>query len=326
MKRIINLISKNHGIVLIIFTIFAFLSPQLFMWVTQKVFGQSVINILLGVIMFGMGVTLTLNDFKVVLKRPLDVAKAGFFQFTIMPLLAFLLSKMFKLDDALMVGVVLVGTCPGGTASNVITYLAGGDVALSVAMTTFSTIFAPIITPMVTYLLINQTITFSPKGMFISIVQIVIVPIALGLLIKSILKEKASTAEDYMPALSSIAISSVVAGIIAANVDSILSSLGIIIIVVIIHNLLGLGLGFLAGKLTGMDRKQSITLAIEVGLQNSGLASSLAATHFPLMPLAAIPGALFSAWQNIAGSIFAWYMKLNESKVEQAEELKGNKA
>lgn len=314
MKKLAKGISKNHGIVIIIFTILGFITPNLFTWVTQKFLGQPVINILLGLIMFGMGTTLNLDDFKLVLKRPLDVLKAGFFQFTIMPLLAFLLAKLFGLNEALTLGVILVGTCPGGTASNVVTYLAGGDVALSVAMTTFSTLLAPILTPIVTYILINESIKFSPVGMFISILQIVILPIALGLAIKYLLKEKSQIIEEYMPGFSSLAISLVVAGIISANVDSILSSLGIIVLVVIAHNLLGLAVGYYAGKLTGMDRRQSITLAIEVGLQNSGLATSLATTHFPLMPLATIPGALFSAWQNIAGSVFASYMKSQESK------------
>lgn len=317
MKKVVKWISRNHGLVLIIFTIFAFLTPNAFSWVNSKFVGQPVINILLGIIMFGMGITLSVDEFKLVLKKPLEIAKAGFFQFTIMPLLAFLLSKLFKLDDALMLGVVLVGTCPGGTASNVITYLAGGDVALSVAMTTFSTVLAPILTPMITYLLIGQSIKFNPIGMFISIMQIVIVPVALGLIIKQVLKESAETVEDYMPAVSSLMISSVVAGIISANKDPILSSIGVIIAVVIAHNLLGILLGYFAGKVTGMDHKGCITLAIEVGLQNSGLATSLATTHFPTMTMATIPGALFSAWQNIAGSIFAWYMKSQESKMEK---------
>jgi BASS family bile acid:Na+ symporter len=319
MKKIVKLISKNHGIVLIIFTIMGFLVPGLFAWVTSKVFGQPFINILLGIIMFGMGMTLTIDDFKVVLKKPKDIAKAGIAQFTVMSFLAFILSKIFGLEKGLMLGVVLVGTCPGGTASNVITYLAGGDVALSVAMTTFSTLLAPILTPAITYLLIKEVIEFSPVGMFISIIQVVIVPVALGLAAKYLLKEKATSVEEYMPALSSIAISCTVAGIIAANVDTILSSLGIVVIVVIIHNLLGILIGYYFGRFTGMGRKRSITLAIEVGLQNSGLASSLAATHFTAMPMATVPGALFSAWQNIAGSIFAWYMKRNELKIDKSE-------
>ncbi len=297
-----------------------FVMPDKFTWVTSKIGDQPVINILLGLIMFGMGVTLTVDDFKEVLKRPKDIVKAGAAQFTIMASLAFILSKLFGLEEGLMIGVVLVGTCPGGTASNVITYLAGGDVALSVAMTTFSTILAPVLTPAITYLLIKESIEFSPVGMFISILQVVILPIALGLIVKYILKEKSQIIEEYMPGLSSLAISCTVAGVIAGNVDTILSSLGIVVVVVIIHNLLGIFLGYFIGKITGMGRRQSITLGIEVGLQNSGLASSLAATHFPTMPIATVPGALFSAWQNIAGSIFAWYMKSREAKEASKKE------
>lgn len=176
-----------------------FVMPDKFTWVTSKIGDQPVINILLGLIMFGMGVTLTVDDFKEVLKRPKDIVKAGAAQFTIMASLAFILSKLFGLEEGLMIGVVLVGTCPGGTASNVITYLAGGDVALSVAMTTFSTILAPVLTPAITYLLIKESIEFSPVGMFISILQVVILPIALGLIVKYILKEKSQIIEEYSP-------------------------------------------------------------------------------------------------------------------------------
>lgn len=148
-------ISKYFGVIIIICMVMGFVEPSLFSWVLQKVFGQSMITILLGIIMFGMGMTLSIDDFKIVLKRPLDILKGTAAQFIIMPLLAVGLSKLFGLEEALMVGVVLVGTCPGGTSSNVITYMAGGDVALSVAMTTVSTILAPFLTPIITYMLIR---------------------------------------------------------------------------------------------------------------------------------------------------------------------------
>ena len=265
--------------------------------------------------MFGMGMTLTLNDFKVVLSRPLDVLKGTAAQFIVMPLLAFGLSKLFGLEEALMVGVVLVGTCPGGTASNVISYMAGGDVALSVAMTTVSTLLAPILTPVLTYMLIHQSVSFSPVSMFISIVQVVLIPIALGLVVKSMIKEKANVVEDYMPAVSTLSIACIVAGVIGVNSEKILSSLGVIVVVVMLHNLLGYALGFAVGKFTGMDRRKSLTLAIEVGMQNSGLAASLAASQFAAMPLAAVPAALFSAWHNISGATLAWVVKSREAKV-----------
>lgn len=315
MKRVARAISKYFGIIIILFMTVGFISPDVFNWVTSVVFGQSVINILLGVIMFGMGMTLSLEDFKLVLKRPLDVLKGTLAQFAIMPLIAFLLSKIFGLEEALMVGVVLVGTCPGGTSSNVISYMAGGDVALSLTMTTVSTLLAPILTPAITYLLIQETVSFSPLGMFVSILQVVILPITLGLVVRTILRETADTIEEYMPAVSSIAISCIVGGVIGANKEKILASFGLIVVVVILHNLLGYALGFFVGRMSGMDNRQSITVAIEVGMQNSGLATSLAASQFAAMPLAAVPGALFSAWHNISGAIFAWAAKsLKEGK------------
>ena len=319
MKKVAKLISKYFGLIIILFMVLGFVTPGSFKWIVSKIYGQSVINILLGIIMFGMGMTLSLEDFKIVLKRPLDVFKGTAAQFIIMPALAFLLAKAFGLEEALMVGVVLVGTSPGGTASNVITYMAGGDVALSVAMTTVSTLLAPILTPALTYLLIRQTISFDPVNMFISILQVVLLPIIVGLIVKAILKEKASFVEDYMPAVSTISIACIVGGVIGANSAKIINSLGVIVIVVILHNLLGYALGYLVAKMTGMDRKKSITLAIEVGMQNSGLAASLAASQFATMPLAAVPAALFSAWHNISGSILAWGIKTYEAKEAQAQ-------
>lgn len=307
MKKIAELISKYFAFVIIIFMLLGFIIPGIFAWVTARIFGQSVITILLGMIMFGMGLTVSIKDFKAILKRPLDVLKGTALQFIIMPLLAFALSKAFGLEDALMVGVVLVGTAPGGVASNVITYMARGDVAYSVAMTTVSTLLAPFLTPVIAYLLIRETVSFDPVSMFINITQVVLIPIALGLTIKAVFKEKADVVEDYMPVVSTLAIGSIVGGVIGANAERILASLGIIIGVVILHNLLGYAIGFFAAsKLFGMDGKRSIAMAIEVGMQNSGLAASLAATQFAAMPMAAVPAAIFSAFHNISGAILAW--------------------
>ncbi|MBS7525984.1 bile acid:sodium symporter family protein [Fusibacter paucivorans] len=299
--------------------ILGFIQPTLFGWVLKKVFGQSMITILLGVIMFGMGMTLSLDDFKIVLQRPLDILKGTAAQFIVMPLLAVILSKLFGLEEALMVGVVLVGTCPGGTSSNVISYMAGGDVALSVAMTTVSTLLAPILTPAITYFLIRQTVSFDPMSMFISIVQVVLLPIALGLIVKAMLKEKANVVNDVMPAISSLSIACIVGGVIGANAERIIGALGIIVIVIILHNLSGYALGYFVGKITGMPRKKRITLAVEVGMQNSGLAASLAASQFAAMPMAAVPAALFSAWHNISGALFAAIVKSREAKMAESE-------
>lgn len=319
MNKIAKLISKYFGVIIIVFMILGFITPGMFKWVTSKLFGQSVINYLLGLIMFGMGMTLSLKDFKLVLERPFQILLGTLTQFTIMPLLGFFLAKIFGLEQALLVGIVLVGTCPGGTSSNVISYMAGGDVAYSVTMTTVSTLLAPILTPAITYFLVKQSVSFDPIGMFINIVQVVILPIAAGIIIKTIIKEKAEVANDFTPALSTIAIACIVGGVIGANVDNILSSLGLILVVVILHNGLGYLLGYSVGKLFKLGKKKSITLSVEVGMQNSGLAASLAASQFAAMPMAAVPAALFSAWHNISGAILVWVVRMIESKKENEE-------
>lgn len=223
-----------------------------------------------------------------------------------MPGLAYLLATAFGLDPALTAGVVLVGTCPGGTSSNVITFMSKGDVALSVTMTSVSTVLSPILTPFITYMIIGQKIAFDPVGMFFSIVQIVILPICLGLAVKSFLPKLAETAVDYLPAVSSIAISLIIAGVIGASRDLILKTSGLIILVVILHNCCGYALGFGLARLCGMSWKKAVALSVEVGMQNSGLATGLAKAHFAAMPAATVPGAVFSAWHNISGAVLAW--------------------
>ena len=213
--------------------------PQNFLWVLGKVHGISVLSCMLGIVMFGMGTTLNLKDFALVLKRPLDILIGCCAQYFVMPFLAYLLSVAFNLDPALTTGVVLVGTCPGGTSSNVITFMSKGDVALSVTMTSVSTVLSPILTPFITYMIIGEKINFDPVGMFWSIVQIVILPICLGLAVKSFLPKLAEAATDYLPAVSSIAISLIIAGVIGASRDLILKAPGLILLVVILHNCCG---------------------------------------------------------------------------------------
>lgn len=256
--------------------------------------------------MFGMGTTLNLSDFALILKQPKNIFFGILAQYFVMPFLAFVLSHTFQLEPALAVGVVLVGTCPGGTSSNVITFMSKGDVAFSVTMTSISTLISPIMTPLLTYLILGQSIAFDPVGMFISIVQIVIIPIILGLAVKKFLPALAATANDYLPAVSSISISLLIAGIIGASRNAILNSSAIILLVVILHNVLGYALGFAIGKLTRMSWKQMVAVSIEVGMQNSGLATGLAKVHFASMPLAGVPGAVFSAWHNISGAVLAY--------------------
>lgn len=306
MKNFCKLIGKYFGMIAVLFLILGMTMPQNFTWVVGKFGGVAVLSLLLGVVMFGMGTTLDLKDFALVLKRPLDVFIGACAQFVIMPGLAYLIASAFNLDPALTAGVVLVGTCPGGTSSNVITFMSKGDVALSVTMTSVSTVLSPILTPFITYQLIGERIAFDPVGMFWSIMQIVIVPICLGLAVKSFLPKLAATATDYLPAVSAIAISLIIAGVIAVSRDNILRTSGTILLVVILHNCLGYTLGFILARLTGMSWKKAIALSVEVGMQNSGLATGLAKAHFASMPMATVPGAIFSAWHNISGAVLAW--------------------
>lgn len=309
MKKICSLIGKYFGVIAVIFLLLGMVTPGSFKWVLGKVGGISVLSALLGVVMFGMGMTMDIHDFVAVLKRPKDLCLGAFAQFIIMPALAYAISTAFNLDPALTAGVVLVGTCPGGTSSNVITFMSKGDLALSVAMTTVSTVLAPILTPFITYLLIGERIAFSPIGMFWSIVQIVILPIALGLFIKSLLPKIAEAGAAFTPAISSLAISLIIAGVIGASRDNIIKASGIILMVVILHNVLGYMLGFTVARMVGLSWKKAIALSVEVGMQNSGLATGLAKTHFAALPMATVPGAIFSAWHNISGALLAFLFR-----------------
>ncbi len=265
----------------------------------------SLINPMLGVIMFGMGLTLKGEDFRVVFSRPRDVIIGCVAQFTVMPLLAFALSKLFALDEALMVGVILVGCCPGGTASNVITYLAKGDLALSVGMTAVSTLLAPLLTPLLVLLFAGRAVDVNVVGMLLSILWVVILPIALGLLARRLWPAVSQHTSDYLPAISSLAICVIVMIVIAAGAGRLLSGGAVVVAVVVLHNVCGLGLGYLTGWMLGLDKAKRRAICIEVGMQNSGLATSLATIHFASMPMAAIPGAIFSVWHNISGAVLA---------------------
>ena len=241
----------------------------------------TVINPLLGVIMFGMGMTLHFDDFRVVFSRPRDVLIGCLAQFTVMPLLAWTLARFFGLDEALTVGVVLVGCCPGGTASNVITYLAKGDLALSVGMTGVSTLLAPIMTPLLVWLLAGKTVDVDVAAMFLSILWVVILPIIAGLIVKQLWPKQTEKAVVYMPALSSLTIATIVLIIIAATAHRLMAGGLIIVAVVMLHNMGGLAIGYLIGRLLRISTSKRKALSIEVGMQNSGLASSLANGSHP---------------------------------------------
>ncbi len=263
------------------------------------------VNPLLGIVMFGMGMTLTANDFKVVFTKPKAVIVGIFAQFVIMPLLAWVLCMAFQLPAELAVGVILVGCCPGGTSSNVMTYLAKGDVALSVGMTACTTIMAPIVTPALVLLLAGETVDVSYVSMLLSIVQVVLAPIVLGFIVNALFSKLAETCGKVLPLVSVIAISLIIMAVVSANAAKLMTVGWLIIIVVMLHNVGGYALGYGAARALGLSRAQVRTISIEVGMQNSGLATSLATVHFANYPLAAVPGAVFSVWHNISGAIYA---------------------
>ena len=300
LKNISNFFGKNMAIIVLIVAALSLFFPK-----SVSFIKTSYVNYLLMIVMFGMGLTLKFEDFKVVFTRPKDIIIGAIAQFTIMPLLAFLLSIIFKLPNELAVGVILVGTCPGGTSSNVMTYLAKGDVALSVGMTSVSTILAPIATPLLTLLYAGQRVNVNAVNMFISIVQVVIIPIGLGFIINRFFHKFTNHIKEILPLISVLAIVSIVAAVVSANSSRLMQVGYLIIIVVILHNCFGYLLGFGVGKLLRLDNSKCKAISIEVGMQNSGLATSLAATHFASIPLATIPGAIFSVWHNISGSIVA---------------------
>ena len=290
-------VSASFPFWVLLFAILAFFRPAWFLPLTAA------IAPLLGLVMFGMGLTLKGEDFREVARHPIRVLIGVLAQFVIMPGLAWLLCRLLQLPAEIAVGVILVGCCPGGTASNVMTWLSRGDVALSVAITSVTTLLAPLVTPALVWLLASAWLPVSFAAMFLSILQVVLVPIALGLLAQRLLGERTRQVAEVLPLVSVFSIVVIIAAVVAASQARIAESGLLIMAVVMLHNGFGLLLGYLTGKLTGMPLAQRKALAIEVGMQNSGLGAALANAHFS--PLAAVPSALFSVWHNLSGSLLA---------------------
>lgn len=258
---------------------------------------------LLGVVMFGMGISLRLADFREVLRRPGLIALGVAMQFVLMPLLAWLIGTLLALPQALLVGLVLLGSCPGGTASNVICYLARGDVALSITLTACSTLLALLATPLLTWFYVGARVPVPVLDMLVSMFMIVIVPVLGGLLINTFWARHVRPLQTLFPLLSVFAIALIIAIVVALKRDQ-LAMLGpLLAAAVVLHNLSGLVSGYWIARAVGLDPRTSRTLAIEVGMQNSGLAVALAQQFFSAA--AALPGALFSVWHNLSGSVLA---------------------
>lgn len=309
--RLSQFVGKTFAAWVLLFAVLAYFAPAQFRWIAPW------ITVLLGIVMFGMGLTLSKDNFREVFRRPVDVLIGVLGQFLIMPGLAWALCQLLGLPPEIAVGVILVGCCPGGTASNVMTYLGRGDVALSVAITSVTTLLAPLVTPALIWLLASAWLDVNAGAMFWSIVQVVVLPIALGVVAQSLLREKVKLAVDVLPLVSVAAIVAIVGAVVAANQARIAESGALIFAVVVLHNGLGLLLGYLLGKLTGRSIARRKTLAIEVGMQNSGLGAALAAAHFS--PLAAVPSAIFSVWHNISGGLVAtWFQRIANSPEDTA--------
>ncbi len=300
MKTVNAFVGKYMSLIILAVSALALFVPNTCLWIDT-----SWINYLLMAVMFCMGITLKPSDFTVVFKHPSYIIIGCLAQFTIMPLLAFGLGKIFSLEAGLLTGVILVGTCPGGTASNVITYLSKGDVALSVGMTAVNTLLAPLLTPAITYVFLRSTIEVDVSSLFLSIVIVVVVPIILGFVINRFLGQYTSRVSDTLPVISVAAIALIIASVVSNNAQKIMETGALVFAVVVLHNVLGYAAGFLLGTVLKLPLAEKKALSVEIGMQNAGLATSLAGTAFPDLALATVPGAIFSIWHNFSGAILA---------------------
>ena len=306
LEKLTKVLTAYFAVWVILVSIAAYFAPGFFLPV------KPYISILLGMIMFGMGMTLRVEDFKIAFTRPVPIILGVCLQFLIMPALGFSLALLLKLPPEISAGIVLVGSCPGGTASNVMVFLSRGNVALSIAMTTISTLLAPLLTPYLILFYARRWMPIDPSELFVSIVLIVLIPVILGITVKKLLPNFALKVGNSMPSISIIAIVLIIACVVALNVNHIVTMAFAIIIAVILHNALGLILGYWIARIAKQNIKNCRAISIEVGMQNSGLGAVLAHTHFT--PLTALPSAIFSIWHNISGAILAsiWSRKQPE--------------
>lgn len=303
LERIGQFASKYFVVWVLLFSAAALAQPRTFTWI------EPYITPLLGLIMLGMGLTLLPEDFQRIIERPRDVAIGAVAQWLVMPLAAWGLTLVLGLPPELALGVILVGTAPGGTASNVMTYLGRGDVALSVTITSVTTLAAPIVMPAWVFALAGEQLQVTFMDLFLSIIQIVLIPVLAGFALRLALDRSAPRVAEaginIFPAVSVAAIVAIVAAVVGLSAENILTAAATVILAVIAHNAIGLSAGYSVGRATGMPDDRVKTCTFEVGLQNSGLAVALATVFFS--PLTALPAALFSVWHNVTGPALATY-------------------
>ena len=313
MQKLSRWLAKYASWVVIFVAVFTFFVPEVFEWVKGTT--QTVI---LGIIMLTMGLTLTTDDFKILLRRPFDIFIGACAQFIIMPLLAYTLVKVFHLEPALAIGILLVGCCPGGVSSNIMSYLCHGDVAFSVGMTCASTLLAPVMTPLLMKITAGEIIEIDSIGMFLNILIVTIIPVAIGSTLNYLFSKRSvfPKLQGMMPGLSVICLACIVGGVISTVHDDLVSR-GLALFlwtfaVVLCHNSLGYLLGYMVGKMCKFSTAKKRTVSIEVGMQNAGLATNLATVFFAAQPLSVLPCAISCAWHSISGTILAGiYLKVD---------------
>ena len=333
LQKFSKFLSDYTSIVVIAIAVVTFFVPAMMGWVNNPLFVDTVSNkftcqsIIIGIIMFSMGLTLTTEDFKILAQRPFDICIGAIAQYLIMPFLAFFITKLLHLPTGIALGLILVGCCPGGVSSNIMSYLCGGDVAFSVGMTTVSTILSPVMTPlMVSLLASGAKITIHGLPMFVSIIETVIVPVAIGFVLNYALGKNKTFKEvqKVMPGVAVLGLACVVGGVISSQGSKFFQSGAVIFIAVLLHNGLGYFLGYCAGRLTGMNTAKKRTISIEVGMQNAGLATNLATTtaQFASTPESAIICAVSCVWHSISGTLlaglFAQYDKMKATHKKTA--------
>lgn len=293
-----DLVTRFFILWIVLFSAVAYFFPSVF-----RDLGFLIVP-MLAVIMFAMGITLKTDDFRRVFSRPLEILTGVFAQYAVMPLLGFLLVLAFGTPPLVAAGVVLVGSCPGGTASNVITYLARGDLALSVTLTSVSTLLCPLLLPVLMYVYAGRWIDVPVADLFISALQIVLLPVLLGVVLRNLLGRRSEAVLPFLPSVSCLVIALVVGIIVALNAESIKTIGAVVFLIVVIHNALGLACGYFIARAMGFGESSARAISVEVGMQNSGLAAALSQLHFGY--LSALPAALFSIWHNISGAVIAW--------------------
>jgi len=299
LEKVAQLICRYMTVWVIVCSVVAFFYPAPF----KPIGGY--ISYMLGIIMLGMGLTLTLEDFRLVFTRPKDVFYGVFFRYLIMPLVGFGVAKIFGLPPALAAGMILLGACPSGTGSNVMTYIAKGDTALSITVSSVNTVLAPVLTTYIFSLLAGELIPIDVKALLFDIVLIVLVPVTAGVLLHTVAPKLVAKLTKVVPAVSVIFIIAIMSAVVALNAAKIANMALILCLAVMLHNTVGLTLGFFAGKLVGMSERKSRAIAFEIGVENAGLAVALALAH--LDPMAALPGAVMAVWEYISGSLLASY-------------------